>query len=50
MTVPFASYIHEYHHAIKTGKGSGGGYAIQRVYRYSNGKADVAPDYYKVRR
>lgn len=34
-------------HAIKTGKGSGGGYAIQRVYRYSNGRADVAPDYYK---
>ena len=37
-------------HAIKTGKGSGGGYAIQRVYRYSDGKADVAPDYYKKRR
>ena len=36
-------------HAIKTGKGSGGGYAIQRVYRYSNGKADVAPNYYKTR-
>lgn len=34
-------------HAIKTGKGSGGGYAIQRVYRYSNGKADIAPDWYK---
>ena len=33
-------------HAIKTGKGSGGGYAIQRVYRYSAGKADIAPDYY----
>ena len=33
-------------HAIKTGKGSGGGYAIQRVYRYSNGKADIAPNYY----
>ena len=32
---------------IKTGKGSGGGYAIQRVYRYSNGKAETAPDYYK---
>ena len=37
-------------HAIKTGKGSGGGYAIQRVYRYSDGKADVAPNYYKKRR
>jgi len=36
-------------HAIKTGKGSGGGYAIQRVYRYSAGKADVAPDYYSAR-
>ena len=34
-------------HAIKTGKGSGGGYAIQRVYRYSAGKADIAPDYYR---
>lgn len=34
-------------HAIKTGKGSGGGYAIQRVYRYSNGKADIASDWYK---
>ena len=37
-------------HATKTGKGSGGGYAIQRVYRYSDGKADVAPNYYKKRR
>ena len=37
-------------HAIKTGKGSGGGYAIQRVYRYSSGKAESAPDYYKTRR
>ena len=37
-------------HAIKTGKGSGGGYAIQRVYRYSAGKADIAPDYYKKQR
>ena len=37
-------------HAIKTGKGSGGGYAIQRVYRYSAGKAEIAPDYYKKRR
>ena len=36
-------------HAIKTGKGSGGGYAIQRVYRYSSGKADFAPDYYATR-
>ena len=34
-------------HAIKTGKGSGGGYAIQRVYRYCGGKAETAPDYYK---
>ena len=34
-------------YAIKTGKGSGGGYAIQRVYRYSNGKADIASDWYK---
>ncbi len=37
-------------HAIKTGKGSGGGYAIQRVYRYSAGKAEIAPDYYKKQR
>ncbi len=28
----------------------GGGYAVQRVYRYSNGKADVAPDYYQKQR
>ena len=34
-------------HEIRTGKGSGGGYAVQRVYRYSGGKADVAPDFYK---
>ena len=34
-------------HGIRTGKGSGGGYAIQRVYRYSGGKADAAPDFYK---
>lgn len=34
----------------RTGKGSGGGYAIQRVYRYSSGKAESAPDYYKTRR
>jgi len=37
-------------HAIKTGKGSGGGYAIQRVYRYADGKGDVAPDYYATRK
>ena len=36
-------------HAIKTGKSSGGGYAIQRVYRYSDDKADIAPDWYKSR-
>ncbi|MBQ6135924.1 MAG: hypothetical protein IJI73_00965 [Kiritimatiellae bacterium] len=33
-------------HGIRTGKGSGGGYAVQRVYRYCNGSADVADDYY----
>ena len=37
-------------HAIRTGKGSGGGFGVQRVYRYSAGKADVAPDCYSTRR
>ena len=37
-------------HGIRTGKGSGGGYAVQRVYRYCDGRADVAPDYYAGRR
>ena len=36
-------------HAIRTGKGSGGGFGVQRVYRYSDGKADMAPDCYKTR-
>ena len=31
---------------IRTGKDSGGGYAVQRVYSYANGKAEVAPDEY----
>ena len=33
-------------HGIRTGKGNNGGYAVQRVTRYSDGKADVLPDYY----
>ena len=35
---------------VRTGKGTGGGYAIQRLYRYCNGAADSAPDYYASRR
>ena len=31
---------------VRTGKGSGGGYAVQRVYRHSNGVTDAAPDAY----
>ena len=31
---------------IRTGKDSGGGYAVQRLYRYANGKAESAPDAY----
>ena len=34
-------------HGIRTGKGNNGGYAIQRLTRYGNGKADIQPDYYK---
>ena len=33
-------------HGIRNGHDSGGGYAIQRLVRYSNGEADVLPDYY----
>ena len=33
-------------HGIRTGKDSGGGYAVQRVVRYSNGTAEVRPDDY----
>ena len=36
-------------HGIRTGKGSGGGYAVQRVTRYCNGAADVLGDYYQKR-
>jgi hypothetical protein len=32
---------------IRTGKDSGGGYAVQRVFSYSDGKADIADDFYK---
>ena len=32
---------------IRTGKGSGGGYAVQRVTRYTNGQFDAQPDYYQ---
>ena len=31
---------------VRTGKGAGGGYAVQRLYRYCNGKAEHAPDHY----
>lgn len=31
---------------IRTGKGSGGGYAVQRLYRYSDGRDESAPDAY----
>ena len=31
---------------IRTGKDSGGGYAVQRLTKYCNGKADIKPDYY----
>jgi len=34
-------------HGIKTGKGSGGGYAVQRLYLYADGRAETAPDYYR---
>lgn len=37
-------------HGIRTGKDSGGGYAVQRVTSYTNGKAAVRPDYYKARK
>ena len=32
---------------IRTGKDSGGGYAVQRVFSYSDGKADIADDFYR---
>ena len=36
--------------SVRTGKGSGGGYAVQRLLRYSGGEADEMPDYYKTAR
>ncbi len=35
---------------IRTGKGSGGGYAVQRLLRYSDGECSVRPDYYGTRK
>ena len=32
---------------VKTGKDSGGGYAVQRLVRYCNGESEVRPDEYK---
>ena len=34
-------------YGIRAGKGSGGGYAVQRVYSRNDGDTDIAPDYYK---
>ena len=34
-------------HGIRTGKGAGGGYAVQRLYRYANGAAACAPNAYE---
>ena len=33
-------------HGIRTGKDSGGGYAVQRLVKYNDGKAEIRPDYY----
>ncbi|MGN0876742.1 MAG: glycoside hydrolase family 16 [Kiritimatiellia bacterium] len=35
---------------IRTGKGANGGYAVQRLTRYCNGKADIKPDYYLMKK
>lgn len=34
-------------HGVRTGKDNNGGYAVQRVTRYCNGKAEIMPDYYR---
>ena len=45
--VGFNHIVNGMGYGIRTGKGSGGGYAVQRVYSRNDGDTDIAPDYYK---